>query len=110
MGRAGVEAFEAQQEGEERPGGGGFPGFGGGSSNARIVARFATRPTDLLISGGLVAGSEMANAPAVVDSPLGEGHVVMFSFNPFWRGETLGAYAMVLNAALHHQHLGAGGG
>ena len=50
----------------------------------------------------------MANAPAVVDAPRGDGHIVMFSFNPFWRGETLGSYAMLLNAVLHHDDLGAG--
>mgnify|MGYP001822197771 CR=1 FL=1 len=107
MGKAGVEAFREDQEGEETPSFG-F-GMGGGGSSARVVARFAPRATELLISGGLVAGGEMANAPAVVDSPRGEGHVVMFSFNPFWRGETHGAYAMLLNAVLHHEHLGVGG-
>ena len=79
-----------------------------GRPSTRIVARFAAQPTDLLISGGLVAGAELANAPAVVDAPRGDGHIVMFSFNPFWRGETLGSYAMVLNALLHHEHLGVG--
>jgi hypothetical protein len=111
MGQAGVEAFReaqrAEAEGEEQPGGG-RGAFGGGGSSVRIVARFASQPTDLLISGGLVAGSEMANAPAVVDSPRGDGHIVMFSFNPFWRGETLGSYAMLLNALLHHDDLGMG--
>jgi hypothetical protein len=72
------------------------------------VARFASDPAELLISGGLVAGREMANAPAIVDAPRGDGHVVMFSFNPFWRGETLGSYAMLFNALLHHEHLGVG--
>jgi hypothetical protein len=108
MGKAGVEAFRANEEGEEddTPS---FFGLGGGGSNARVVARFAPRSTELLISGGLVAGGEMANAPAVVDSPRGDGHVVMFSFNPFWRGETHGTYAMLFNALLHHEHLGVGG-
>jgi hypothetical protein len=110
MGQSGVEAFreaqrverEAAQEGEA-----GGRAAAGRPSN-RIVARFASQPTDLLISGGLVAGSEMAGAPAVVDAPLGDGHIVMFSFNPFWRGETLGSYALLMNALLHHDDLGAG--
>jgi hypothetical protein len=108
MGEAGVEAFR-EQEGEEAGGQQGRGGFGGGASSARIIARFAADPADLLISGGLSNGSEMAGAPAVVDAPLGDGHVVLFSFNPFWRGETLGTYGMVFNAFLHHQHLGVGG-
>ena len=110
MGEAGVEAFReaerAEREAEADAGGGAAAGATGPST--RIVARFAAQPRDLLISGGLVAGGEMANAPAVVDAPVGDGHVIMFSFNPFWRGETLGAYAMVMNALLHHESLGAG--
>ena len=112
LGQESVEAFReaqrAEREAEGEAGPGERPGAGGGSSSARVVARFASQPTDLLISGGLVSGSEMANAPAVVDAPRGEGHIVMFSFNPFWRGETLGSYALVMNALLHHEHLGVG--
>jgi glycerol-3-phosphate O-acyltransferase / dihydroxyacetone phosphate acyltransferase len=37
-----------------------------------------------------------------------EGHVIMFSFNPFWRGGTQGSYALVFNALLHHGNLDAG--
>jgi hypothetical protein len=108
MGEAGVEAFQAQQREEQAAGQGGRGGVGGGTAQVRTIARFAANPADLLISGGLVAGSEMAGAPAIVDAPRGQGHVVMFSFNPFWRGETLGAYGMLLNALLHYQNLGAG--
>ena len=45
----------------------------------------------------------------VVDSPLGGGHVVLFSMNPMWRGETHGSYFLVFNALLHWDHLDAGG-
>jgi hypothetical protein len=112
MGQAGVEAFQEQQR-EEREAEGQAaasprPAAGGGTPRARIIARFASDPAELLISGGLVSGRELANAPAIVDAPRGEGHVVMFSFNPFWRGETLGSYAMLFNALLHHEHLGVG--
>jgi hypothetical protein len=51
----------------------------------------------------------MVNAPALIDARLGEGHVVMFSFNPFWRSHTHGTYALLFNALLHHGHLSAGG-
>ncbi len=114
MGQSGVEAFQEKQraereaEGQAEGGGRGGAGFGGGGSSTRIIARFASDPTELLISGGLTNGRELANAPAVVDASLGDGHVVMFSFNPFWRGETLGSYAMLFNALLHHENLGVG--
>jgi len=104
LGQAGVEAFRDAQE-EEGPGG---RGTSDNSSSPRIILRFAAQPTDLLISGGLVAGGELANAPALIDAPRGDGHVILFSFNPFWRGETLGSYGLVLNAVLHHDHLAIG--
>jgi hypothetical protein len=56
----------------------------------------------------LAGGSELANAPAVIDVPVGRGHVVLFANNPMWRQETHGSFMLVLNAALNYDHLGAG--
>ena len=72
------------------------------------MLRFSPEVQRLLISGGLTNGQELAGAPALVDAPLGDGHVVLFSFNPFWRGGTLGSYALVFNTLLHHRNLSAG--
>jgi hypothetical protein len=74
---------------------------------ARVVLRFADAK-DLLVSGLLENGSEIAQHPAVVDSPLGKGHVVMFAVNPIWRGETQGTYSLVLNTVLNFDSLNAG--
>jgi hypothetical protein len=110
LGEVGVAEFrrQQQQEGAEA----GFAGFGGQGAQAgpraRTIFRFAADPSNLLISGGLTNGDELAHAPALVDVPIGRGHVVMFSFNPFWRSETLGSYALVFNALLHHGNLGVG--
>ncbi len=58
---------------------------------------------------GLVEGaSEIAQHAAVVDQPFGEGHVVLFSNNPIWRGETEGSYFLVFNAILNFDQLDAG--
>ncbi len=76
--------------------------------NYRTIFAFHGDATELLISGGIRNGQEMANAPALVDAKLGEGHVILFSFNPFWRSETLGSYALVFNAMLHHGNLDVG--
>jgi len=74
----------------------------------RIVLRFASDEKNLLISGMLAGGSELANAPAVVDVPVGQGHVVMFANNPMWRHQTQGSFFLVFNAALNFDHLNAG--
>jgi hypothetical protein len=108
MGEAGVAEFRAQQQGQHDETMG-FGGFGQQQQvRARTIFRFAADPRNLLISGGLENGQELAHMPALVDVPLGQGHVVMFSFNPFWRSETLGSYALVFNALLHHGNLDAG--
>jgi hypothetical protein len=73
----------------------------------RVVLRFAGEK-DLWISGMLAGGSELAESPAVVDVPVGRGHVVLFATNPMWRQETQGSFMLLLNAALNFDHLNAG--
>jgi hypothetical protein len=63
---------------------------------------------DLLVSGLLENGNEIAQRPMVVDVPLDKGHVVLFANNPMWRGETQGSYALVFNAILNYDQLDAG--
>ena len=72
----------------------------------RIVLSFASA-TDLLISGGLAGGEELAGSPALADVALGKGHVVLFSFNPAWRSQTHGSYFFIFNALLNWKDLGA---
>src|SRR5262249_12994403 len=73
----------------------------------RVIFRYADSK-DLLISGLIEGGDEIAQHPAVVDAPSGKGHVVLFSINPVYRGETRGTYAMVLNTILNFDSLNAG--
>jgi len=73
----------------------------------RVVLRYGNS-SDLLVSGLLDNGSELAQHAAVIDSPYGEGHVVLFSNNPFWRAETKGSYFLVFNAILNFDRLDAG--
>jgi hypothetical protein len=73
----------------------------------RVVLRYGdTR--DLLVSGLLENGNEIAQRPAVVDVPLDKGHIVLFAHNPMWRGETQGSYGLVFNAILNFDQLNAG--
>jgi hypothetical protein len=73
----------------------------------RVVFRYADS-RELLVSGLLEGGDEIAQHASVVDVPTGNGHVVMFSINPVWRGETRGSYALVLNTILNFDSLNAG--
>jgi hypothetical protein len=73
----------------------------------RVILRYADNK-ELLISGLLEGGDEIAQHPAVVDVPSGNGHVVLFSINPVYRGETRGTYSLVLNTILNFDSLNAG--
>ncbi len=73
----------------------------------RVVLRYADMK-DLFVSGLLDGGDEIAQHAAVIDVPLGRGHVVLFSTNPIWRGQTKGSYFLVFNAILNFDNLNAG--
>jgi hypothetical protein len=73
----------------------------------RTVVRYGDAK-ELLVSGLLEGAGDIAQHPAVVDVPVEKGHVVLFSNNPIWRGETLGSYFLVFNAILNFDQLGAG--
>jgi len=77
------------------------------ATRPRVVLRYAdTR--ELLVSGLVENGTEIAQHAAVVDVPLEKGHVVAFSNNPIWRGETQGSYFLVFNALMNFDQLDAG--
>jgi hypothetical protein len=78
------------------------------STLPRTVMRFAEKPGDLLVSGMLGNGRSLAARPAIIDAPVGNGHVVMFAINPMWRHQTWGQFGLVLNAILHHDALDVG--
>ncbi|MCU1240728.1 MAG: hypothetical protein JWO71_1454 [Candidatus Acidoferrum typicum] len=77
------------------------------ADRARVILRYADNK-DLLVSGLLDGGDEIAQHPAVLDVPAGQGHVILFSINPVYRGETRGTYALVLNTILNFDSLDAG--
>jgi hypothetical protein len=53
-------------------------------------------------------GEELADKPAVIDCPVGKGHVVLFANNPMWRWQTHGSHALVFNTVLNWDNLDAG--
>jgi hypothetical protein len=77
------------------------------SDRPRVILRYADA-RELLVSGLLEAGNEIAQHAAVIDAPIEKGHVVLFSNNPFWRGETQGSYFLVFNAILNFDQLNVG--
>ncbi|HWG36728.1 MAG TPA: M14 family zinc carboxypeptidase [Terriglobales bacterium] len=92
---------------------GGAAAAGGGRGGPtgpppRTVVRFVPQANDLLFSGLLVGGQALAGQPMVVDARHGQGHIVLFAANPFWRNETSGEFALLFNAAMNYKSLDSG--
>jgi len=102
LGEEGVQAFREAQEDDDDDAPVRRPNAGN-----TVVFRYASDVDELLISGGLRNGDQMTGTPALIDVKRGDGHVIMFSFNPFWRGHTHGSYGLVFNTLLHHASLDA---
>jgi len=62
-------------------------------------------------SGLMVAASEVKNRPAIVDLPVGQGQVLMFTTNPIYRWQNFGEFRMLYNALFSYRNLrdGLGG-
>ena len=71
----------------------------------RVIVSFAEKADQLLLSGMLEGGDELAGKPAVILSPRGKGNVLLFANNPMWRMNTVGAYPLVMNAILNWDRL-----
>jgi hypothetical protein len=95
--------------------GAGFGGRGGRAGGGavassvapRVILSFPNDANDLLLSGGLVGGENLAGRPLVIDAPVGKGHVVLFAIRPFWRWQTHGNFFLAFNAMLHWNDLAA---
>jgi hypothetical protein len=83
------------------------PGLTAAQARARprVVLGFHPKKDSLRLSGLLVNGEELAGRPAILDAPVGQGHVVLFAIRPFWRWETQGSFALVFNTILNWNDL-----
>jgi hypothetical protein len=75
------------------------------SMRAKVILKYHQTADSLLVSGLLVGGDELAGKAAVVDAPLGRGHVVLFGIRPLWRWQSQGSFAMAINAIANWNHL-----
>ena len=70
--------------------------------NAADVETVAAYPNgNPLMSGWLLGDGLLQGRSALVDAPLGEGHVVMFGFRPQYRGQSYGTFKMLFNSLFY---------
>ncbi len=75
------------------------PGIGDKAPKPTVLLRFANADK-VLVSGMIDRPEELAGKAAHVLVPSGKGNYLLFSFNPMWRGQTIGSYSLVLNSAV----------
>jgi Zinc carboxypeptidase len=61
-----------------------------------------------LVSGQVWGEGNLSGRPAILDSPVGQGHVVSFNFNPLHRDLNRGDQRMLWNAIINWQSIVAG--
>lgn len=67
-----------------------------GSERVEIVGRYGT--DDLLLSGWITGGHQIAGHGALAVVRQGAGRVVLFGFRPQYRGQTVATYPLMFNA------------
>lgn len=67
-------------------------------AGTEVVAKYASDPEELLMSGWMLGGKYIADKPALVTVPYGKGRIVLFAFRPQFRGQTHATYKLIFNA------------
>ncbi len=68
--------------------------------SGEILARYPA-DTSALRSGFLRGDSLIRGMAAAVDVALGDGHVLLFGFQPQWRGQPIGTFRTLFNGVLY---------
>ncbi|MGA3202914.1 MAG: M14 family zinc carboxypeptidase [Bryobacteraceae bacterium] len=68
---------------------------------SQVLMRFPGGDQSVL-SGLMKGAAEIRGRPAILDVPVGQGQVLMFSTNPIYRWQNFGEFNMLFNAILHY--------
>jgi ribosomal protein S18 acetylase RimI-like enzyme len=62
----------------------------------KVIARYGSG--DPLLSGWELGGSYVADKPAILEGSVGKGSVVLFGFQPNYRGQSVATWPLLFNA------------
>ncbi len=70
----------------------------------QILMRFPGGDSSVL-SGFMKGANEIRNSPAILDIPVGQGRIVLFTTNPCYRWQNVGEFRMLFNTLLNFNDL-----
>ncbi|MEP6538420.1 MAG: M14 metallopeptidase family protein [Bryobacteraceae bacterium] len=70
-------------------------------SRDRAVATYTA--TNVLASGWLLGEKYLVNRPALLDVPMGSGHIILFGMRPQYRAQSYQAFKIFFNALLYFE-------
>jgi hypothetical protein len=80
----------------------------GPEDRSSVVLEWGDREgAPLVVSGGAHGGSALVGKPAILDVPVGRGHVIAYNFNPMHRDLNRGDQRLLWNAILNWNALPA---
>ncbi|HSG46836.1 MAG TPA: hypothetical protein VLA43_03360, partial [Longimicrobiales bacterium] len=62
----------------------------------RVAARYGSG--DPLLSGWVLGGDKVAGKPALLEADVGQGSVVLFGFQPNYRGQSVATFPLLFNS------------
>ena len=82
------------------------PAFEAGSrENGELARAVLTYPRqNLLASGWLLGEKHLSNRAAVVDVPIGRGHLVLMGIRPQYRAQSNATFKMLFNGLFYHEN------
>jgi hypothetical protein len=71
---------------------------GGTDMSYRVIARYPTDPSKILLSGWALGAEKIAGKAALVEVTYGKGKIILFGFRPQYRGQSLATFPLFFNA------------
>ncbi len=68
------------------------------ANNFRIIAKYPSDPSKILLSGWALGTEKIAGKAALVEFTIGKGKIVLFGFRPQYRAQSLATYPLLFNA------------
>jgi hypothetical protein len=68
------------------------------TNNFRIIARYPSDPSKILLSGWALGAEKIAGKAALIEVTMGKGKIILFGFRPQYRGQSLATFPLLFNA------------